>query len=305
MSILTNQVGINIAQNAIQLVEINQKENEIYLENVDEEFFEESIDLSTKETKFIHILQNAFNEIILRKPLLSSNVLISLPLNFFNFFEVPVDKNLSKNDLNDYLKWEFSKLFPTEIYSDYYLQTVYLETNNYLPYKRLMNYATSKDLLKRIFKFCVRNNLHLKVVDISHIAAHSVLLYNKNEFHYMSIIVEDKQLSLMLYNKNNFIYACVKSFNNISELPNFIQNIINEIENRGLLSSKIEKLFLFGSTISNELVNNLENLLKINTSIIHPFNELKINLSHLKPNVLSSNLTKYSPALGMALRLIS
>ena len=50
MSILTNQIGVNIAQNAIQVVEINLKDNKIYLENVDEEFFEESIDYDTKET---------------------------------------------------------------------------------------------------------------------------------------------------------------------------------------------------------------------------------------------------------------
>ena len=43
MPILTNQVGINIAKHAMQLVEISQKENKIYLENVDEEFFDEAL----------------------------------------------------------------------------------------------------------------------------------------------------------------------------------------------------------------------------------------------------------------------
>jgi len=83
MTDLTNQVGINISNTSIQLVEISNKQSKVYLENVDEEFFEESLDLNLKEPKFIHILQNAYNEIILRKPLLTSKVLISLPINFF------------------------------------------------------------------------------------------------------------------------------------------------------------------------------------------------------------------------------
>ena len=69
MSILISQFGLNITENQIQFVEIAKDENHIILENVDEEFFEESINDETKEPKFIHILQNAFNEIILRKPL--------------------------------------------------------------------------------------------------------------------------------------------------------------------------------------------------------------------------------------------
>ena len=83
MSTLTNQTGLSITEDKVQLVEIISKENTFYLENVDEEYFEESLFENTKESKFIHILQNAFNEIILRKPLTSGKISITIPPSFF------------------------------------------------------------------------------------------------------------------------------------------------------------------------------------------------------------------------------
>ncbi len=40
MSIFTNQLGLNIAEEKLQLVEIAFKNDNFILENVDEEFFE-------------------------------------------------------------------------------------------------------------------------------------------------------------------------------------------------------------------------------------------------------------------------
>ena len=114
MSILISQFGLNITENQIQFVEIAKDENHIILENVDEEFFEESINDETKEPKFIHILQNAFNEIILRKPLLSNHISVTIPNSYFKVFEIPTDKNLTKKDLDEYIRWEITKLFPAK-----------------------------------------------------------------------------------------------------------------------------------------------------------------------------------------------
>ena len=86
MTFLTNQVGVNLTEDKIQLVEIVKKENKLFLENADEEFFEESIFENTKEAKYIHILQNAFNEIVLRNPLISTKISFTLPTNYFYVF---------------------------------------------------------------------------------------------------------------------------------------------------------------------------------------------------------------------------
>ncbi|MBK7104381.1 MAG: pilus assembly protein PilM [Ignavibacteriae bacterium] len=304
MTDLTNQVGINISNTSIQLVEISNKKNKVYLENVDEEFFEENLEPNLKEPKFIHILQNAFNEILLRKPLVTSKVLISLPLNFFKIFEIPVDKNLTKNDLTEYCNWEFSKLFPTENIKDYSLQKINLETPTYQPFLRFMIYAIKKDLLKRIFKFCVRNNLTLKSIDISHISANSLLAYNNPQLNCFSLWIDEKNISSIYIVNSNIVFSKSKNYLNISEVMLYIKDIFSEIENRNLMKSKITEIFFLGSTISNELINNLKNSCECNLKIINPFDELNLDVTHLK-NSINVNSTKFNAALGMALRLIS
>lgn len=303
MSDLTNQVGINISNTSIQLVEISKKQNIVYLENVDEEFFEENLDPNFKEPKFIHILQNSFNEIVLRKPLNTKKVSVTLPLNFFKIFELPIDKNLTKNDLSEYCNWEFTKLFPTENIKDFSLEKINLETPTYQPFSRLMIYAIKKDLLKRIFKFCLRNNLTLKLADISHVSANSLLLYTNANSNFFSFWIEDKNISLMYVNDGNLVFSKSKYYTDISDVPVFIKNIISEIEDKNLLKNKVTDLVFLGSTISNELINYFNSMQNINFKILNSFEEMKLNISQIK-NFGSINPIKFNAALGIALRYI-
>ena len=61
MAIYSNQIGLNITEERLQLIEIVFENNEYLIENVDEEYFEELISENTKDGKFIFVLQNAFN----------------------------------------------------------------------------------------------------------------------------------------------------------------------------------------------------------------------------------------------------
>lgn len=304
MSALTNQVGINISNTSIQLVEISKKQNEVFLMNVDEEFFEENLDPNFKETKFIHILQNSFNEILLRKPLNTKKVSVSLPLNFSKIFELPIDKNLTKNDIAEYCNWEFSKLFPTENIKDFRLEKINLETPTYQSFCRYMVYGLKTDLLKRIFKFCLRNNLTLKLADISHVSANSLLLYTTASSNYFSFWIEDKSISLMYINNGNLAFSKSKYFTDIADVPIFIKNIFSEIENKNLLKNKTTDLIFLGSTISNELINYFNNMQNINFKIFNSIEEIKLNVSYMK-NFENVNSIKYNAALGMALRQIT
>ncbi len=304
MSILTNQVGINISENSLQLVEISKKFGKVYLENVDEEFFDETLEENQKETKFIHILQNAFNEIILRTPLKTSKVLISLPLSFFKIFEIPIDKNLTQNDLNEYLLWEFNKLFPSFNKFDSNIQKVFLDTPTYQPYKRVSVFALNKEILKRLFKFCVRNNLHLKAVDNCHNSSNGILKYYANKLNGISIYLENKKASAMVFSNNKLIFSKINNFTSIPETLTFLDKVQNEVESRNLSKSKSEQLFLLGSSVNNELLNQIKDTFSISPVTVEGFSELKLDITHLERSKWNNSKTKFNPALGMALRLI-
>lgn len=300
MSILTNKVGVSITENSIQLVEIIRKNNQLFLENVDEEYFEESLYEDTKEAKFIHILQNAFNEIVLRNPLKSNNISITLPPSYFNTFEIPADKNLTKNDLNEYIKWEITKLYPNENIDSLVTRKIILDTPTFQSYKRVLVYSINENILKRIHKFCVRNNLSLKQIDNAHIAG-SMLNIDKDTI--LSIYVETKDISLILFSNKNIIYQAQKQFSLISQIPKQINSIIEDVKQRDLLSTQINSLYLDGISITNELKNSIASSTNLEIKDCLPFSQLEVNQNLNENNYVRETSSKFTSATSIALRI--
>lgn len=305
MSFLTNHVGLNIDEDKLQLVEIVKKENQFILENVDEEFFDEPLLKSFKESKFIHILQNAFNEIDLRNPISSSQISISLPLNYFRYFEIPVDKNLTKKDLNEYINWEFSKLVPSEEKDNFSIQKVDMRSPNYHTAKRLLVFAIEKEYLKRIHKFCVRNNLSLKNIDNSHIASSAFLQLNTFNLNQFSLFIESNVISFILFSNGSLNFFKSKKYLNLSEIPFLINSSLEEIGNRNLTKENIDKLFLSGNSISRELIKNIESSTDLSVELINPFSLITISPKLNETKFVTDYFSKFSPAAGMAFRLVS
>ncbi len=305
MSILISQFGLNITENQIQLVEIDKKENAIILENVDEEFFEESINDETKEPKFIHILQNAFNEIILRKPLLSNHISVTIPNSYFKIFELPTDKNLTKKDLDEYIKWEITKLFPTKSKDYFTFNKVIIDSLNYKSIKTVLVYAVPTALLKRIHKFCVRNSLALNVIDNSHTSVIPMIQANSKSRNILSIHIENKLLSVLLLTDGKTNAYKSKSIDTISDIPKLLATIIKEFNERKLLSEKIDQVYASGNFINVELKKNIETENNIIITDLNPFDDIEIN-DNLKSNkfVLENN-SKFISAGSLALRKIS
>ena len=300
MSILTNQIGVSITESSIQLVEIVNKEDKIFLENVDEEYFEESLYETTKEAKFIHILQNAFNEIILRSPLKSNKISVTLPPSYFRIFEIPADKNLTKNDLNEYIKWELTKLFPDENADNLVTQKLVLDTPTFQSYKRVLIYSINENILRRIHKFCVRNSLTLKYIDNAHVASSALI---DDDSNILSIYAESKDLSIILYSNNNIFYQVQKQFNSISQIPELISSTNDEIKERELLSKGVELSYMDGISTTNELKNSISTTNNISFKDFAPFSKLEISDNLINSNLVTENAAKFASATSIALRL--
>ena len=86
MSLSFNNVGINLSGAKIQVVEVANEGDKFYINRVDEEFFSELLDFNFKEAKIIEILQQAFNEILLRGEFLGKNVTVALPPEIFKTY---------------------------------------------------------------------------------------------------------------------------------------------------------------------------------------------------------------------------
>ncbi len=296
-----SQLGINISEEKLQLVELNCTSGNCYLENIDEEYFEEVIDTETKESKFINILQNAFNEIILRKSVISKKVSVSLPLSFFKTFEIPVEEKLTAADLNEYLKWEFSKLYPTLSEENFVIQSyVTNNSNNQIAFV----FALEKSVLKIIRKFCVRNNLILKNVDNSNIAS-SVFLQNQpDKDKQLSVFIDNHRVSIILFSKGKFQFYKQKEYKSISELALLTKDIYNEVKERYLKYYTVSAFTLWGNVYSDKLKEQLEKTLELTAQTINPFQKIKTETDIANKKITAENPWKFSSAMGMALRFV-
>jgi len=303
MSAFINQVGLNINEDIVQLVELINKDDICCLENVDEEFFEESILVDSKEAKYIHILQNAFNEIVLRKPLNSQKISVALPPSYFKVFEVPIDKNLTKNDLNEYIKWEFTKLFPFEKSDEHTFQKLVLNPLHYESFKRVIVYTIPIKILKRIHKFCSRNNLHLRYIDNAHISAISFIHADISIPHKLSVYIENDKISVIMFSNNNIVFEKNKTYKSIPEISELVKQIIDEIEERELNSKSLEKIYIFGNSVTNELKSNIESSINLAIGEVKPFLNLKITENLNENKFVTENSLRFVSASAMALRI--
>jgi Tfp pilus assembly PilM family ATPase len=205
MSLINNRIGLSISEDRIQLVETVRSGDVQCAANVDEEFFDEAISVDTKEAKYIHLLQNAYNEILLRTSISGTILCVTLPPLNFKVFEIPADKNLTKNDLKEYIKWEISRLFPTKSKDYFIFQKIVLNPLHFESTRRVLVFALPAHILRSIHKFSMRNNLQLKYVDHAHTAVYGLLKNEDKNFPVLSLFIDSNLVSFFIFSNENIV----------------------------------------------------------------------------------------------------
>ena len=304
MNLYDNRAGINITGGKIQIVEISRKDKKYFLENVDEEYFGEFLNFDEKETKFISILQNAFNELILRKPLKTANVSFSLPLDFFKVVELPYDENLSEKEISENLKWEFSVLFPFAKPEEFVINFFKVDRIKIRNEKKIIAVAILRKYLRSIRKFCERNNLELKTLDNAHLAANVAAALDEFSLPdeiYLSLYLNEKSFSVSVFSNGTPFYFKIKRLNKISDL-NYILNSELESISTFLKRDKIRKVFVAGENISDTLIERLKEATRLDAVKLHPFKNINAIPAVYNNDFYTGQFNSFASAAGIALR---
>ena len=307
MAVFHNHCGLNITRGKLQIVEVIYREKHFFLENVDEEYFNDFLSFDVKETKFISILQSAFNELVIRKPLSSRIVSISLPNDLFRIVKIPYEDTLIDKDLTQHFKWELSVLFPNTLLEDFIIQEIKLDKSGYSNEKAAIVVGVLQKHIKAIHKFCVRNNLGLKFVDNAHIASNSfIYLENSTAKNvvYLSLYIYEKNFSLMILYDNFPVHFSVKKLESASDIIPSLSSELDKIEDLGLDLKSIQNYYAAGDCISDNFLQQVKEVLNISFVRYNPFKKLKLNPNLYENEHFTQNYNSFSAAAGIALRII-
>ncbi|NUN10199.1 MAG: pilus assembly protein PilM [Ignavibacteriaceae bacterium] len=301
-----SQIGLYVSANKLQMVEVNYTGREYLLENVDEAYFDEQLDLvNDKESKSIALLQAAFNEMLIRKPLRTKRAAVSLPAETFYIQQFPYDNTLIEEDIIAQFKWELGVLYPNLPIDDLVIDHFRIEKNLLLNYNNAIVVAFPRKCLKVIQNFCKKNSLYFRFADYSHFASDKNLELISGDFNngwYISVLITGNSLSLEVLLDGKPVF--IKLFKEI-EAQDIVRQI-NIIINKSGLNIKrdiFKGMIVWGDEVSNQTLSQLEDQLRIKCLRINPFAGLSTSKALAISKYLRDRSYGFAPAAGIAYRL--
>ena len=302
-----NRAGLTVSSSKMQLVEIVYKNGRFNLGNVDEAYFNESINFEKdKDTKIISIIQSAFNELLIKNKLKSKSVSFALPFELFYIIQVPYHNTLLHQDLEEELRWEFSVLYPFTPTKDLSIQYIEVEKNNLINFNSVIAVAIQRKFITLFQNFCSDNNLKLDFIDNIHTASERALTVNLPDAAKglnLSIYFCNKFLSLLFTLNGKPVQFKLIPLNDAGEIPSILLTETSPQESFGINRNLIDQVFISGEEISNTIIKALENTLVVPISNFNPFEKIKPVPELIENRYYSEKFNSFSSAAGIALRI--
>jgi Tfp pilus assembly PilM family ATPase len=294
--------GIKVTSSKIQLVELSIKSGVVLVKDLNEVFFNEKIDFQKdKETKISALLQGAYDEVLLQRPLKDIYVSICVPLSLTYSIQTGFEESLLYSDLIEQFRWELSLLYPYQDAKELIIQYYPVASNEFVGNNSAYVTAVPRHLVNIFNTFCRDNNLHLRFIDSSHTASDKALVTNidiTREKLLLSLLIEDKTLSFIFYSQGEPFLFRSKQFGNASEIPDLVNNEV--IKNN--FGVQINKAYITGDEISNTFIEKLSNKTNIPFIRFNPFSKLQLDPLVLENKYYLLKNSSFSPAVGISIR---
>ncbi|MHC1737000.1 MAG: hypothetical protein AB9882_03195 [Ignavibacteriaceae bacterium] len=205
-----NRIGVNITGTKLQFIEILSDNTEVRILNIGEQYFPGNIDwFFEKETVIEEILRVALRESVFSGKTNSKIVSFSFPLEVFRIFCSHYIRQLDKNELLRYYKWELSVLYPYLHISDYSISTAFLKSDSLLDDNRVIVAALYKRLMKVLLNLCREVGIIVGAVDTSHFAFDKTVQFLHKEFVRdisVTVYLDSNYFSFELFNEGNAVF---------------------------------------------------------------------------------------------------
>lgn len=305
MNVFENHAGISLSTTRLQLVEISLNDDRNSISNFDEAYYTEPLNFQTeKPTKLSALLQGAFNEILIRKPLKTKSISFSLPLDLFYFIQTPVDNSLLQSEMNDQLKWELSVAYPFINPDEVVFRITEIPAGKYCDFPTAIVAAINRKYLGIINTFCELNKLKLRFVDNIHFACERTLQANSqnNDGVSLSLYISNSILSLMYTYKGSLLSFRVVHFESISNISEIIRNDISQNRLLNITAGDISDVYIFGDDITDGFASSLSSSVNIKLIKLNPFINFRVENNSTGFNFQSERFNSFASAAGIAYR---
>jgi Tfp pilus assembly PilM family ATPase len=222
------------------------------------------------------------------------SVALDTSLLFIN--NVPIENDLSRNDMNEQFNWELSQYFPDtparEFITDTHLLTKTETLSNMLSVsvKRQDAYAVQSAVAKL--------GLDLHIVDVDHFAADTALRINYPDTNrkYLAFIgIKEDRLDISMLRNGTieaYSYSVVGSD----------QEIVDQIATVSREAKGIHGIIVYGSYLEKNLLVQIRRASSLLVEALNPLRHVKVSDSLRIADHLTAPSYQFASAVGVALR---
>lgn len=302
-----NHAGFSLSSTKLQVVEVNYIGDQFRLVNVDEAYFNDPIDFDNdKDTKISALLQGAYDELLIKKPLNCSAVSFTLPFELLYSMQIPYENTLLYQDLIEEFRWELSVLYPFAPIKNLAIQFFEIERCIFNETSSALVFAVPRRFIQLLENFCKKNNLRLRFVDNLHLAAERSLSLS-NAIVYkgltLSIHFNTKFLSILFAFNGKPLYFKVIPLKDASEIPDHLIREAHHSSTLKIERSQIEAAFISGDEISGSVVQTLKKVLGLDFILFNPFDKIRPLPQLYENKYYLEKYNSFAPTAGIAFRI--
>lgn len=298
--------GFNLTSSKLQVTEVEVKNNQIELVNVDEVYLNEEINFENdKISKIGALLQSAYQELQLNSSLNPNYISFCLPLDLFSIIQLPFDNRISYQEAIEDFRIQYAILFPFRE-EEVTLKFYEVEPNQLSKFNTAIVFGIETSFLNLIENFSKENQLKLLFID-NPITSSNLALNSSNSVlckgYYLNIYLQKKFFAYSLNFNQKVIRIKTFNYNRIGDLPEILNQELNDEIFSKINSDSINASFISGDEISSNLVSLLRKSLNLDFILFNPFDKLQIRKELYDNKLFLKKYNSFAPSLGIALRL--
>ncbi|CUS97291.1 hypothetical protein JGI22_00263 [Candidatus Kryptobacter tengchongensis] len=287
-------ITVKLGKERVDVVETEELSKKLVLKKTLSHQFNLSSFSSEEAGKIAHIISSSIN---ISEKFTKLSFCLDTEFVFLNI--IPIDANLSEQDLNEHLLWEISQYFPDESAQNFALRGYKFGSGKV---QKMLIVAVRKEIISFLRAIADKLNLKIQIIDIDHFSAENCLRERissvRSRYFYKDFILaglKKGRIDVSVFRNYEFQRYFYYLVNNESDLRYFLIKLVNDN-----VSAGFEKFVFYGEVVDKDMIDFISEMLGSRFVVLNPFDSPLFLDLKVKPEVASI----FAPNIGLAFRML-